>query len=575
MNMEPNPTTTQRNPFVGLRPFNSDEALLFFGRRQQTVELLERLHQGRFVAVTGSSGCGKSSLIRAGLIPKLLAGFLVADRDAWRIATLKPGDAPLQNLTKALNEIIDDSALRIPHSALQEGGAQAILEHLQPTLTAANANLLLLVDQFEEIFRFGVESKQAERREEAADFVALLLQLAEQRALPVYVVLTMRSDFLGDCDNFHGLPEALNRSQYLVPRLTREQRRQAIEGPIRLFGAEISPRLLDRVLNDVGDQMDQLPVMQHALMRTWERWEFEEAKRKRDWDAEREGVAAPEPLPLDVPQYEDAGTIKNALAQDAEAALNGMDDTQLKLVERIFRTLTATDDKNRRIRRPAHLSELAAVAGTTTEEVRAALHNFHSGGRSFVLLNEEDDPLVSISHESLIRQWSKMDDFFDNELESQKLYVRLVDAACRYENEETELLPIVELVLATQRIQDQNLNRAWAKRYNDSDDDFDSAFTFLLTSLEAKNKEQRFINLQSFFFTLFLFVMFLVSLMALIQHFFKLNQPLLLKEVILNIVFLVLSALLLPAFIFNVKSLRYKREKLSRFLELIVDKLSH
>ena len=114
-----------------------------------------------------------------------------------------------------------------------------------------------------------------------------MLALAEQRRLPIYVVMTMRSDFLGDCDHFHGLPEAMNRGQYLVPRLTRQQRQQAIEGPSLLFGASISPRLLDRLLNDVGDKSDQLPVMQHALMRTWEEWR--RGRRLGDWATGRRG----------------------------------------------------------------------------------------------------------------------------------------------------------------------------------------------------------------------------------------------------------------------------------------------
>src|SRR5205085_999974 len=92
------------NPFVGLRPFESEESMLFFGRREQAIELLQRLHATRFLAVVGSSGCGKSSLIRAGLIPKLKAGFLVEERDLWHIATMKPGDAPLENLAVALLE---------------------------------------------------------------------------------------------------------------------------------------------------------------------------------------------------------------------------------------------------------------------------------------------------------------------------------------------------------------------------------------------------------------------------------------------------------------------------------------
>src|SRR5215475_2612350 len=297
-------------PFVGLRPFNSDEALLFFGRGEQTIDLLQQLHRTHFVAIVGSSGCGKSSLVRAGLIPKLKAGFLAEDRDQWLVAVMKPGDTPLRNLAAALIGTIQAGGDAKPCAeAIRVGGAQAIMEMLSPALDDSDANLLLLVDQFEEIFRFGVESGKPEQRAEAEDFVSIILALAEQRRLPIYVVMTMRSDFLGDCDHFYGLPEAMNRGQYLVPRLTRQQRQQAIEGPIRLFGASISPRLLDRLLNDVGDKSDQLPVMQHALMRTWEKWEREATGRDDN----------PQSGQVDLPHYEVVGGINGALSKDAEA----------------------------------------------------------------------------------------------------------------------------------------------------------------------------------------------------------------------------------------------------------------
>ena len=95
-------TIQSSNPFVGLRPFESTESLLFFGRQEQTLELLQRLHQHHFVAVVGSSGSGKSSLIRAGLIPSLKAGYLVDDRDYWMINILKPGENPLYNLAESI-----------------------------------------------------------------------------------------------------------------------------------------------------------------------------------------------------------------------------------------------------------------------------------------------------------------------------------------------------------------------------------------------------------------------------------------------------------------------------------------
>ena len=375
------------NPFVGLRPFQSAEGLLFFGRREQTIELEQQLHKTHFLAVVGSSGCGKSSLIRAGLIPNLKAGFLVEERDQWHIVTTKPGDSPLSNLAAALLQAVSSEKVdsNIPDfiEAIQTSGSQAILDKLAPVLEDSDANLLLLVDQFEEIFRFGLHTDKRGYRDEAPDFVSIMLSLAEQRALPIYVVMTMRSDFLGDCDAFYGLPEAMNRSQYLVPRLTRQQRKEAIEGPIRLFGEDISPRLVDRLLNDVGDEPDQLPVLQHVLMRTWDHWQ-----------QNKNG-------PIDIVNYEAEGTIKNALSNHADEALERMNNDELKITERLFRALTDTDDSNRRMRRPAYLSEIEGTTGANRGTIMKIIQRFQSDGRSFLVVSEDknkEDSLVDISH---------------------------------------------------------------------------------------------------------------------------------------------------------------------------------
>ncbi|MCI0696728.1 hypothetical protein L0337_32580 [candidate division KSB1 bacterium] len=148
-----NPTPLQ-NPFVGLRPFESEDSLYFFGRGEQIKALLRQLHETRFLAVVGSSGSGKSSLVRAGLIPHLEAGFLVQDRDLWRIAKMKPGDAPLDNLAQALRAAVDRDGRENLAPLLRAQGAKAALDFLRPALSEADANLLLLVDQFEEIFRY-------------------------------------------------------------------------------------------------------------------------------------------------------------------------------------------------------------------------------------------------------------------------------------------------------------------------------------------------------------------------------------------------------------------------------------
>lgn len=407
-------------PFVGLRPFEEEDSHLFFGRRNQMNELLERLQSTRLVAVVGSSGCGKSSLVRAGLVPALKAGFLVKSRAAWRVLVIKPGKAPIRHLAAAVLGGRDGSPEAEEEIAAFEqeirfAGAEAVLERLGGGTGEGEGNVLLVVDQFEEIFRFGLHEKNQELRHEAADFVSILLALTEESALPVYVVLTMRADFIRDCDDIPELPDALNRSLFLVPRLTREQFREAIEGPARWSDATISTRLLDRLLNDSNREHDELPVLQHALLRTW-----------REWAGNGHG-------PIDTEHYERAGTVERALGLEAEAALEGLDEAGIDRLRRLFQALTAVDDSNRKIRRPARLGELEEITGIPRDEILPLLERFRTDGRSLLVWSDADpDPLIDISHESLIRNWQRLTAWADEEAESVAQYRRLAEAAADY-----------------------------------------------------------------------------------------------------------------------------------------------
>lgn len=490
------------NPFVGLRPFRSTEGLYFFGRYEPTTKLLQRLHETRFLAIVGSSGCGKSSLIYAGLIPKLSAGFLAGERSRWRIAVMKPGDAPLRNLVAALLRAFDDGFDAAPADAregrvrellgeIRASGFEAVARHL--SRLEADTNFFLLVDQFEEIFRFGLYDEEGEdgeaggqkhaRRAEAADFVSFMLELARQTEVPAFVVMTMRSDFLGDCDAFYGLPEAMNRSQYLVPRLTRQQRQEAIEGPVHLYDKSITPQLVDRLLNDVGDEPDQLPVMQHALMRTWENW--------RD---------STDPA-LDIKHYEAVGTVKEALSRDADRALEEMSEEERTIAKRLFQALTDVDARGRQLRRPAHLSQVAAIAGVAPATVLDIVERFRGCGRSFLTLSgdaPEGDPLIDISHESLIRQWGKLGKWVEGEAKAKDLYVRLAGDAARHNKPvpEAPLWSDPALQLALDWWEERQPNEAWARRYHKragTNEEFlkKSAEEFALTEKFLRDSERK------------------------------------------------------------------------------------
>jgi WD40 repeat protein len=459
---------TTSNPFVGLRPFESDEDFLFFGREEQTLELLQRLHQHHFVAVIGSSGSGKSSLIKAGLIPALEAGYLVNDRDHWLIASMKPGQEPLCNLVGAVLEQVKETTgnatVTEVMEKIKEEGVDAILQLLQ-SLWKGQTNFFLLVDQFEELFRIAIHQNEITSKDEATDFVNLLLALAAQKELPVYVVMTMRSDFIGDCTQFFGLPEALNRSQYLVPRLNRTQLKTTIEGPVKLFKGKIDPVLTARLLNDSQIVKDELPLLQHALMRTWD---YEMAVDKSGQ--------------LDLNDYEKIGGIEKALSNHADEALAGMSEIELGLTKKLFQALTTIDENGRKIRRPVRLSELEAITGAGKEQLLPLINRFIEGNRSFLVINKstaEKDWLIDISHESLIRQWGLLSGWVDEEAESVKMYLRLVESTILYGEKKKDLMTGSELQLAVHWYNEFKPVPDWAHRYNPG---FDKSMQYLQES---------------------------------------------------------------------------------------------
>jgi hypothetical protein len=270
-------------PFIGLRAFEYSDRDYFFGRDEELDALELQVLQNRFVAVVGRSGCGKSSLISAGLRPRLER---VADHQ-WNWIEMRPGEAPIRRLAVALagaagetgdlsDAYADRFELVLTKSCFGIGEALALIPGVRES---ESSRVVLFVDQFEELFRFAnFGSKDrldpataAERLDEATKFVRLLLAAIKQPRPQVHIIVSMRSDVIGDCARFHGLPRVVSRSQFLVPDMTRDQREDVIRKPIQLAGGQIDPWLVQRALNDTNDDPDQLPNLQHAMMRCWER----------------------------------------------------------------------------------------------------------------------------------------------------------------------------------------------------------------------------------------------------------------------------------------------------------------
>jgi hypothetical protein len=312
----------------------------------------------------------KSSLVKAGLIEALEIGLLAEAGAIWNIAQLRPRDHPMAELAGALISALggdryeDDVALR---RAALERGPLALAEELIERPLPGGANLFILIDQFEELFRY----RGPAGREEAEAFVALLLASADQRTVPIYIVLTMRSDYFGECAQFQGLAEAVSDGQYLCPRLSREQITAAIENPAAVFGGKVEPLLVSRMLNDMGTDPDQLPLMQHALMRLWD-------------EAKARDPAAPV-LRLD--DYLAVDGLKGNLSRHADeilAEITRNAPQRAETARRLF-CLVTEGEGERAVRRLARVAEAMNVSGEPLAEVTLVADAFRARGRSLLM----------------------------------------------------------------------------------------------------------------------------------------------------------------------------------------------
>jgi len=466
------------NPFPGLRPFRQDEDYLFFGREEQTMELLQLLGTERFVAVVGTSGSGKSSLVRCGLLSELLGGKLKKAGTSWEVAVAHPGGNPLALLAEAIldADLYDREAENARENLLATLSRShfGLVEAIKQARLGEDVNFLLVVDQFEEIFRFNEAGQQ--QQEVANEFVSLLLEAVAQTAVPIYIVLTMRSDFIGDCGQFEGLAEMVNRGEFLIPRLSREQFKRVIEAPIKVAGGQITPRLLQRLLNDLGQQADQLPCLQHALMRTWSVW-----SERGDGEA------------LDLEDYQRVGRMSEALSLHADEIYNALEnDRQRELCAGMFKALTIQESENRGIRRPQRLGALCRILDVPADLLRPIIDAFRQQHVTFLTPSSEveltDKTVIDISHESLMRVWTRLRRWVDEEAQAAGIYLRLSESAALCRLGKAGLYRDPELGIALAWQESERPNAAWAERFHPG---FDAAMAFLAASREATVAEEQ------------------------------------------------------------------------------------
>jgi len=467
------------NPFPGLRPFQKNESQLFFGRENHIKEILRKLETYRFVSIVGNSGSGKSSLVRAGVLSQIENN----ENNIWKVCLMRPGKNPIEELCEALsaNELFgsnDHGERKIQRSdaiailTKSRLGIVQIVRHLLPE----GKRLLILVDQFEELFRFNsIYLEHGSNIDISSHFVELLLGAIGQKDVPIYVMMTVRSDFLGDCEQFMGLPEAINDGQFLIPRMNRVELESCITGPLHLVNRKISPQLVHQLLGEVGNSEDQLPVLQHVLMRTWEVWKRENNPAK----------------PIGIEEYIKTGGMEKALSNHAEEAYQELNtNKKKKLAEVIFKTITVKGPDGRGIRRPTSIDKIVLITESSFEEIKEIVNIFRRPDRGFMMppatveLTEEN--ILDISHESLMRVWHRLKTWVEEEAESAEIYHRICDSASHYDKNMAGLWRDPDLQIAVDWQLKSKPNVHWAEQYNPN---FDLAIRFIDASIQDKKYE--------------------------------------------------------------------------------------
>ncbi len=465
-------TVIKSNPFPGLRAYRPDEGHLFFGRMESTIKVVARLKDNRFVSVIGASGSGKSSLVLSGVIPALIREN-TEGKKLWSYLVFRPDVNPIDNLAAELSTLSASAGFtqlsQASIAASLHNRSEGITDVINKIRKSLRQQIVIVIDQFEEIFRYSPVSTRGKEGDEATDFIDLLVNAVQQPDQGLYLIFTIRAEYVSECSRFHTLTNLMNTSSFLLPQIGRDLLSAVIEEPVKVSGATIDRSLVKIILGEMADSPGQLPVLQHLLMRMWNQW-------SKVGDMSR---------PLSIADYEAVGTLNGAISQHAGQALEELNERHRYVCSRLFRTITARTEDGREVRRPESIATIASQTGCTVEEIINVAEVFRHPDYSFLTPSSDvplnKDSVIDLSHESIIKLWSTLRKWLDDEDASRRLYLQLASAAEQYQAGNGKLWKAPDLLMAIKWRDENKPTLAWAEKIDPA---FERTMLFLKNSME-------------------------------------------------------------------------------------------
>ena len=456
----------------GLHHFDDGNVELFFGRKRQVDDLLSIIQEGRFIAIVGPEGAGKTSLIKAGLIPALKNGFAGAAGREWSFCYCRPGITPIENLASALSEKyvlgdqekgsleMDDEIVK-----LMRKDHSGILNAVSKYSISGDGNLLIIIDQFEDIFDLSEKGTVGLAwQQEIALYLNNIAKAITSKNASVYVLISMQSDFIPLLYNFRVLHEHISKGLYSVPNFRQDDFHQVVKGSLLHSGYKITDDALNYIEEGFNQDLRNLPMVQLLLKKIQLTYPHEDAEELTE---------------LTLSNIRKLGELEGIVEKDLDQYFNQLSIFDQQVLELLFRNITQPGE-GLTMKKPRTLKEINDVLGVEKNElvrVITDLKNIEEGILDVIEPYQKnvshfkeayisDSAVINLSNNHLIKNWPNLVRWIAEEKESIDTYIRLSESGKLFQQGQTGYLrpPDLDLVMAWfDKVQPKKI---WADQFN-------------------------------------------------------------------------------------------------------------